>query len=370
MLKIRYISSLLVLVLLFISILLFISCNLKSPQRGGIVQKDPDFRKVGTGDGALRKPSEVATFTGVKDPALAEAEEDLSVKLDKLLDTFKVPEEGKRSIAKIKDVVVNDKIGSDKSDKNYKTYADLKFYTLLNELGAFKVKDIIKFDLKIVEAQKAALEAINNVQNLQKRQSLQVVYDNKLNNYLLYLQDLFSESSANIMSMRFTSDEYCKEFTEIEIEAKRIIANGDLYEGLSGYKKGVIDGIERIVIDGSIGKDKGYKTYTSSNFRALLNELGYFKIQKIIDFYISVSYFKGKILSNIIDSIKNEVLRTNLRTRYDDKLSEYPLHLKSLFNKSSADDVYANFINDKYIDELFVIDSEAKRIVEGQLKVT
>ncbi|BDU63402.1 hypothetical protein BOFE_09420 (plasmid) [Candidatus Borrelia fainii] len=355
MLKIRHISSLLVL------ILLFISCDLKS-QVEGIVLKDPDFRRIVTGDGALGKPSKVVTLRGVKDPALTEAEKNLGVKLDELLDTFGVSKEGKGSIFKIKDVVTDDKIGSDKSDRNYKTYTNLDFYNLLNELGADKVKNIIKYDLDIVETQKAALEAINNIQEPKKRQSLQVVYDNKLNDYLLRLKGGFSQDADNVYDW-FVGGLHINEFTAIKTEARRIIENGDIYEVLSYKESIVINGVLAIVTDGSIGIGEGYRTYTSSDFNALLNELGYAKVQKIIDFYISVN--NGRILYDVIERINDEILKENFRIRYDNKWKEYPLHLKSLFNGSSADAVYANFISSKYIDELSEIETEAKRIIEN-----
>ncbi|BDU63393.1 hypothetical protein BOFE_09330 (plasmid) [Candidatus Borrelia fainii] len=365
MLKIRHIISLLVL------ILLFISCNLKSPQRGGMIRKEPDFRRIVTGEGALRKPSEVVTLTGVEDsvPALAEVEKSLGVKLNELLDTFKVSKEGKISIFKIKDVVTDASIDS---DEGYKTYTDLDFYTLLNELGAGKVKDIIKFDLDVVKIQKAALDAINNVQNLQKKQNLQVLYNDRLDEYLLYLKGLFSKPSAdNVLAddvhFWFTNDDYDNGFTEIETEARRIIENGDVYAKLSYKEKLVIDEIREIVTNDKIGKGEDYKTYTIPDFNALLNELGSFKVLIIIRLSVDINYLKDGRLVARIDSIKDEILRKKFKTRYDDQLSKYQLNLKKVFSKSSADAVYANVISNEHINEFTEIETEVKRIVEGTI---
>ncbi|BDU63395.1 hypothetical protein BOFE_09350 (plasmid) [Candidatus Borrelia fainii] len=373
MLKIRHIISLLVL------ILLFISCNLKSPQREGIVRrgpKDPDFKKIGTGDGALGKPSEVVPLTGVRNsvpalaPTLAEVEKSLGVKLNELLDTFKVSKEGKISIVKIKDVVTDDKIGSDKrgedkSDEDYKTYTIPDFRALLNELGAARVKDIIKFDLDVVETQKAALDAINNVQNPEKKQILQVLYDNKFRDYLLFLKETFSGVTIDVIHDGFVGDYYDNEFPAIETEARRIIENGGVYEILSDHEKTLIDKIQNIITDGSIGKGEGYKTYTIPDFRALLNELGHFKVQKIIELAQYVNSLKDGRLVTRIESIKDEILREKLRVKYDDKLSKYPLHLKKVFSESSADAVYANFISNDYTNEFIMIDSQARQIIKN-----
>ncbi|BDU63401.1 hypothetical protein BOFE_09410 (plasmid) [Candidatus Borrelia fainii] len=209
-----------------------------APLRG---VEDPDFKKIVAGDGDLKKPIEVVTFTGIEDLALTEVEKNLGVKLNELLDTFGVPEEGKRSIVKIKDIVTNDKIGIDRFGvkRLSKTYTNIGFYNLLNKLGPDEVQKIIKYDLYVVEAQKAALESINDIQEPKEKQRFKVSYDDVLNDYLLCLKGLFSDIIDDIERNGFISNEYTNEytheFTETEFVFRRIIKRENLYER-SSYK--------------------------------------------------------------------------------------------------------------------------------------
>ncbi|BDU63392.1 hypothetical protein BOFE_09320 (plasmid) [Candidatus Borrelia fainii] len=325
MLKVKYYNFLLVLILLLV-----INCNLKSPRDDAVEQHLSIEGNVKT-----QKDHDTKS---------------LSVDLDKLLDTFGVSKTGKRSIVRIKDVVTNDKIGIDKRDKGYKTYTNLDFRDLLNKLGAARVQDIIKFDLKVVEAQKAALEAINNIQEPKKKQSLQVVYDDKLKDYPLHLKKLFSKSTADAVYANVINDKYVDEFPAIEAEARRIIANGDVYAKLSYKEKLVIDDIREIVTNNQIGIGEDYKTYTIPDFNALLNELGYFKVQEIVKAYSSVDKIKREVV-DIINNLKDRQLKLELRYEYSLILNSYLLHLKSVFSRLPADDVYADVISDGYIDK-------------------
>ncbi|UPA11302.1 hypothetical protein bpSLO_001155 (plasmid) [Borrelia parkeri] len=337
MLKVRYRISLLVLILL---LLLVMSCNNKGSQEAV----------------AVGGPSTIEE--NVEDPKGHDAGS-LSAELDNLLNTFGVSEAGKRSIIRIKDVVTDAGIGSIES---YRSYTNSELYTLLNDLGAAKIWEIIKADLELVKTQKEALEAINNVHKPKERQSLQVRFDSKKNEYPLHLKGLFNESDFNAVYRNVIGDKYVNEFTAIKAEATRIIKNGDVYELFSVQERVAIDEIQNIVTDASLVQD--YKTYSRDEFNNLLNSLGDVKVNEMIKAYLSVQEIQREVF-DIINNVKDEDIKRRLQARYDDKQKEYPLHLKRLFSDSIADTVYGRVISDNYVSEFVAIKEKAMQVMGG-----
>ncbi|BDU63403.1 hypothetical protein BOFE_09430 (plasmid) [Candidatus Borrelia fainii] len=123
-----------------------------------------------------------------------------------------------------------------------------------------------------------------------------------------------------------------------------------IYEVLSDQEKLVVDEIREIVTDDRIGIGEDYKTYTIPDFRALLNELGYVKVQKIIQIYLDVKKSKIEVV-DIINNLKDEELKLRLETECNNRWNNYLLRLKKLFNKFDGKTVYANFIDNGYTNE-------------------
>ncbi|AHF45650.1 BTA121 domain-containing protein surface lipoprotein [Borrelia parkeri] len=324
MLKVRYRISLLVLILL---LLLVMSCNNKGSQEAV----------------AVGGPSTIEE--NVEDPKGHDAGS-LSAELDNLLNTFGVSEAGKRSIIRIKDVVTDAGIGSIES---YRSYTNSELYTLLNDLGAAKIWEIIKADLELVKTQKEALEAINNVHKPKERQSLQVRFDSKKNEYPLHLKGLFNESDFNAVYRNVIGDKYVNEFTAIKAEAMQVMGGFDLYEGLPSREKSVVDFMRGIVTDANIGNVSDYKTYTVPEFYALLNSLGDAKIREMIKVNLDIFKIREEVEAAIA-GLTEEKVKQALNTRLADSNSEYLLSVKGAFSASVADIIYDRFVNNFYIN--------------------
>ncbi|WP_330730280.1 BTA121 domain-containing protein surface lipoprotein [Borrelia turicatae] len=325
MLKVRYCNSLLVLILL---LLLVMGCNFKSP-------KDA----AASGENSIVKKNE-------KDPKEHDTES-LNAKLDNLLNTFGISEAGKRSIVRIKDVVTDVGIGS---VEGYRNYTDSELYALLNDLGAAKIQEIIKADLELVKTQKTALEAINNVHKPKERQNLQLRFNSKRNEYPLHLKGLFNESDFNVVYSNVIGDNYVNEFTAIKEEIIQVIGDFDLYKGLSSREKSVVDYIQSVVTNANFCyANNDCKTYTLTEFYALLNSLGDAKIREMIKVNLDVFKVREEIEADIA-GLTEEKVKQALKTRLASYNNEYAFILRGAFNASGADNIYSRFMKINYIN--------------------
>ncbi len=137
---------------------------------------------------------------------------DLKVKIKELLVKFGLSDEGKQIVYKIQKIVTNPDIGKDDKAGGYKTYDDLKFYNLLDTLGALKVKEIVghylKVDRRQNEVKNAFSQAINNAAEGPLKERLQNKLDDYQDGYALRLKKLFKDDNANAVYAAFTADDY------------------------------------------------------------------------------------------------------------------------------------------------------------------
>ncbi|AHH11190.1 hypothetical protein bcCo53_001238 (plasmid) [Borrelia coriaceae] len=114
----------------------------------------------------------------------------------------------------------------------------------------------------------------------------------------------------------------------------------------------VVDNIKKIVTDPNIGVDEGYRTYNDLEFYNLLNVLGPIRLKEMIENYCEVDKRQRelqdafeRVLNNMINIKKVGQLQAVLNTNIDN----YLLQVKKLFNYFSADDVYAQIVDEDNI---------------------
>ncbi|WP_330730294.1 BTA121 domain-containing protein surface lipoprotein [Borrelia turicatae] len=380
MVKIRHISSLLVLMLL---LLLVINCDLKS-QREGIVQKNSYFRRIFTGERALRKsgkgvaltgvdsvveqrqPSEVVALTGVDKsvPKLTEEEKSLGIKPNNPLDKIWLLDKEREAVDYIQSVVTDANIGS---DKGYKTYTDLEFYNLLNELGDVKLKKIIKVHLGILQEQEKASNAILNVPSYINKQELQNRFNKHKDNYNSYLKGLFNRTTADDVYNNIIINNYNIEFNDIKEKVEGLIEVGHVYAELSDEEKSVIDGMQVIVTDENLAKSRGYMSYSDISFDNLLDNLGLLKVREMISAHLNNLKAQDEASSRAkvaIESVETPKISRRLKYLFSDYKRSYPEHLIFLFYGKDPNLVYNKVVKDLYAKNFAELETHANLIIQ------
>lgn len=329
---------LLILIVKLLLIILVMSCDVGSkmnPVIENIVAITRPLR-------GLRRSVRMRNDFGVVDS-------NLNFSLNNLLDEFQILDTERQVITYIRSVVSSPVIGW---DEDYKTYSDHEFYNMLNSLGASRVKEIIKVNSKIFQAQERATSAILNLNEDTVKQQLQDSFDTKNNEYELHLKEAFNESMSNDVYLKIVGSNYADKFDDIRHRAIELGPKG-VYVWLSVEQKKAIDYMKSIAMSSLVGEDRGLKIYTSSDFDNLLNGLGLSKVEEIIKTYNQVISAENEAYE-AIEKIKTEKFKEGLlyAVSVAHRIDSYQLHLKELFNDSTFENIYRNFIKNRYFSEL------------------
>ncbi|WP_246989985.1 BTA121 domain-containing protein surface lipoprotein [Borrelia parkeri] len=136
---------------------------------------------------------------------------------NKLCEGFSKKE--KRAVAYMRSVVTNSNIGS---VEGYKTYDDVEFNNLLHDLGVERLREIIKIHLSSHKAKNAALAAMNNAEESQKKQNLKFNFDVLRRGYSSHLKLLFHAFKADYVYHDFMGSKYAALFTNFKNEFDNI----------------------------------------------------------------------------------------------------------------------------------------------------
>nr|ALC78616.1 Hypothetical protein BTA129 [Borrelia turicatae 91E135] len=257
-------------------------------------------------------------------------------------------------IDKIRGIVTDPLIGK---YKGYRTYTDIEFNNLLNELGDNKVFAMILVYLEEQSNQDAAwleaLEAIDSVDDADFREQLRVKIDDERDNYKLHFKELFNEFLSELVYQKFMKNIcYYDKFVLIKKTAQHIIAFKKLYKKLSSVQKRGLDYIRIVVTNFNIGVL--HKTYNAIEFESLLGSLGATRVERIIDFHLNVLKAK-KDAQSAISSLPESMTRHNLQRLFDAHSNGYELHLKELFHINFPYQVYYSVARSSYVDLYFEI---------------
>lgn len=350
MMKVKCLSSLLVLILLS---LLVVSCrNFAFQERGG------------TNDEAL-------TQLGINRRFVLDAE------FNKLLDKLQLLDGEKQIMAYIRSVVTDPKIGNE----FLRTYTNLEFSNLLNALGSDKVKEIIKNHLKdckkrppVISKTQALIDRFNRNDEVKRS------FQSELNinsNYALHLKDLFSHDNPNYVYNEIMKDDCIDDLLE-EIEDAQYILNYEtLYAKLSIDDKKHLDFIRDVLIRVPVGivldPTKPFKIYSIDEFESLLGRMGVARSEEIVKIHKNILKEEENAHKALITAMEGEMKQSLLR-RFNKHQNGYRIHLMDLFvpysgsgsNKNSV--VYDAFKNSKYADEYIAIRNEALSIRVNKIR--
>ncbi|AHH08945.1 hypothetical protein baBA2_000983 (plasmid) [Borrelia anserina] len=340
--------------------------------RKGVVEVDvgkSDLKK-GTGENSV-----VKVDIGSK-KVDAELEDDIELKIQNLLDEFKLSAQQRAIIMDLKDVLTNPDIGS---DEGYRTYSREEFYDLFNHTGnvnadlAFKlnfVNSVTQNILPTFQEQKEAKEAVGNLVEYVKNrvywvggQDLAERFTLKMKEYQLVLKKIFN-LDRNIHNHGFLlSDLYghcdlaTDWFREIQKEAIRIVELMKLRE----ERKPVINYMESVLVDHP-DIAKGYRNYTKEEFDNLLVEFGAVKLKEIFNMLQVIVETEVAI-----DNISSRALRRKLERRFNDYKNRYSECLQETFDGSNVDDIYDNILrsHSNYLADIAKLKEEVPLIEEG-----
>ncbi|WP_025400367.1 BTA121 domain-containing protein surface lipoprotein [Borrelia hermsii] len=379
MVKVKSCNLLLVLMLLF---LIVISCNLKFPKdtvQGNLFEKDLRGAKLTVSNfDKLTLPfkrHEEVNFAKVNEvnevnevEKVNEVEESIEFKLDKLLGTFNIQDEGKGVIEYIRSVVTDPGIVGRSIDR---TYADSKFYNLLVSLGDARLKKIIAVHLKTVKEQNKALAVVENLNLGDLKEAFKAKIDRNTKKYKLAIEKAFnSYRNDDDIVREAVNIDYESIFIGIGKFAEDAKKGKDLCAGLFDKGKEIIESIRNILTNPDI---PGAKTYTDVDFYILLGRLGSSRATGIMKAYIRVLQEQDNAL-RAIENINEGILKLKLTKSFNEHKDAYPEHLKWLFRIFNLNDIIHSHSEvyravaeaDTYVYKFTKIKESALGVIDGQ----
>ncbi|AHH09024.1 BTA121 domain-containing protein surface lipoprotein [Borrelia anserina] len=300
-----------------------------------------------------------------------ELEDDIDLKIQNLLDEFKLSAQQKESIMDLKDVLTNPDVGS---DEGYKTYSREEFYDLFNHTGnvnadsTFKLNFfnlVTKYVIPVFQEQKEARGVIRDIEYQGKNLGLEEKFTLKIQEYQLGLKKIFSyDANSDFLSSSFLfnlhghCDLATDWFREIQKEAVQIVEVMQLCE----RRQTVIDYIKSeltypYIIDGS------YNSYNEEQFYCLLVKFSATKLEDICN-VLQVIVETGVAIANI----KTEGMRETLGSRFNGYKNLYAKRLRETFSLDNVDDIYTDILrfHSNYLVDIIKIKEKAIFIAEGE----
>ncbi|UPA17083.1 hypothetical protein bcCo53_001252 (plasmid) [Borrelia coriaceae] len=315
---------------LLMIILALTNCNQGSNAKSG-----------GTGGG---KDDPVLTNVGDQDN-----KGDLKVKLKDLLIKFKLSDAERQIVHKIQEVVTNPDIGK---AGGYKTYDDLKFYNLLKDLGALKVKEIIVECLKVDNHQESGKEefnqAINNVPAPYLKERLQSDLGTYNYKYVLELKKYFSNDNANYVYDAIIKNYVAEATREIDDQLNRFVRIDYGHSGVLKHIENAVaiylkldDGESKVIgelRDLVTSPSQDYKTYTVKDFDSLISALGVVRVKEIVRAYNTYAE-DYEIMKRDIEKLKDTKYKSEFEKRLESAKESLKLERRKFFTKFGADGI-------------------------------
>ncbi|WP_025406873.1 BTA121 domain-containing protein surface lipoprotein [Borrelia hermsii] len=248
-----------------------------------------------------------------------------------------------------------------------RTYTDSEFYSMLGNLGEENLIRLIKvhsYEFELVEELKESiLAAIGAVKGETLKDDLKIRFNNS-NDYPLYLKSLFrGQFTFEQLFAQLLGGNYTRELDKFKRDAFSVVMGEELYAELSVDGREVIDYIQSVVTDLSLEEAPGDKTYTDAEFYALLGNLGYDNLNRIIRVHIDTFEALNRAL-RAIKRVKEKESKKDLRDRFDIEEGTYAGLLKKAFSEDTLGSVYNRVIKINYEkDKLTQIRADAKRII-------
>ncbi|ETZ18018.1 hypothetical protein BDCR2A_01213 [Borrelia duttonii CR2A] len=347
--------------LLLLLVLMVIDCNLKSPKvLNSEIPSNMGF--------VSRKSLEQNSLFNTFEDFLENSVEIKDVDVNKLLDKFKISDEGKELVSYIKKILCDPDIVDKKSD--YKIYTKSEFCNLLNNLGSdgvYELKKHLWWSYSLLKKAEAAVKAINNNVYSIEIAELQFKLDLNKNAYHLSLGKIFSESHIGDIYDNIVNYEnrFVKSFVDIQQSALGMIdsENPDvksfvkLTEGLSSDEQNAIKYIKQIIVDSNTSACQFCMEYSDDGFDALLGNWTFSQIQRLARMCLKYLEMRDDIEYKInnLDKIEEIEATKEVQNRIKSVLTflkdsfifswstfkdKYPQYLQSLFSKSTAAEVY------------------------------
>ncbi|BDU63407.1 hypothetical protein BOFE_09470 (plasmid) [Candidatus Borrelia fainii] len=139
--------------------------------------------------------------------------------------------------------------------------------------------------------------------------------------------------------------------------------------GIFDDERDVINNIQIVITDPSIGSDQGYKTYDIDEFYNLLGGLGSLKLRDIIQFHSNALEVQAQAeikARSAIDNVKGDVLKRRLEDMFNQHRDYCLSYLKWLFNDPTPDTVHFRVINDNYVDKFSKIKDRIQSVIEDE----
>ncbi|AHH04082.1 Hypothetical protein BHY_1131 (plasmid) [Borrelia nietonii YOR] len=351
--------------LLFILILLVISCNLKS--------------KEGAAGGAS-----VSVATVDKDLSRAkrdDKQETIDVKFDQLLSTFKLQGEEVELVKYIRSAVTDSDVGT----SGDKTYTDLEFYNLLVNLGDARLKGIIAAYLGPFKERKEAQLAIDNLNGATLKRELQELQDwlkSEEDFYLSELRRVFNGTTPDSVHDKAINSNYSGQFPNIKASAEGVMEFERLYASFSADEQEGIDYIRDVATNPNIGDPMTSITHSHTEFdrsflwlRDVLKDI---KLREMIQVHSKRIKEEMPAALNVIGSLKAYTLIVGLgfdatvaTLELDDDFydieDKYQLYVKDLFCNDlySAEQQYAGFMEANEFD-FIKLKADAESALKGK----
>ncbi|ANF34470.1 hypothetical protein A7978_05005 (plasmid) [Borrelia turicatae] len=380
MFKVRYFSELSILISFLLLILLVISCDLDSSEdfvtslfgKGSVIEREYEnlvqkYLKELVEEPTEGLAEESRVFTAMDIDTCVEEQFDL--KLKNLLDNFGISDKGRKAVGYMYLVTT---AGNSDDFLMFKQYTSDEFFNLLEQLGAERLKDMIKAffsDLRVLSEYRLRVkEILKNIKRDSIRQKLEgeLAWYEESTAYPYYLRWAFKDSNPDVVyaQVMYVGPSYV--VGRIYSEAKSILKIENVYseqhlEQPSESEWKIIDYIRDILIDEKIAQNKNYKTYTIAEFYNLLGDLDVTKIREIISRTqeILTAYEDAKVAISDINDLR---LRQDFSNRLKKRVSAYGRTLKGVFNKSDINAIYRAAVKSRFIDEFALIQDEAKLI--------
>ncbi|ACH93926.1 BTA121 domain-containing protein surface lipoprotein [Borrelia duttonii] len=360
---------------LLVSLVLIISCNLKSSD----LAKDGKGLENSFGKSVVVGPLyEVNRFVdepfsprveydtpavrkGVEEMGMGIDIGDMDVELDNLLTRLNIQKEDRDVFVYLKKVLCDPTITDDQGV--YKTYTVSEFHDLLDSWGAGQVSVIRSKLIRVFTSLKASRVLIGDCRNNILKQGLlnRLMFVKK--EYERYLKKVFDSSDFSIIkvSLEYHNPYYGK-FELIEIDASNFKDLTDVRDRYSAFvdddQKGIQE-IRNILTSANIARGQNLKTYSDDEFDILFSSWSNYQLKRVVrmhlgymrrarDVKVQIGYFDNMKNIDATTELKDRLVTslTTWKLKLEDTLSQkdsgYPEYLKQIFNKSTAVEIYDN----------------------------
>ncbi|AHH12917.1 Hypothetical protein BHO_0004400 (plasmid) [Borrelia hermsii YBT] len=296
-----------------------------------------------------------------------DAEENIEVKLTKLLGTFKLQsDEIKEGVKYIQSVLTNPSIGK---KSGFKTYTNDEFYSILVDLGELRLKEIIEFHLKSLKLQKEVGAAIDKIAREEVRQSFKGEFDDFNEQYKFYLKDAFQSYEPNKISsmISFKNDsmkEWADNFNYLGLKSLKLIEIEAQNKELSEEELRVIELVRSVVTNSDIGSTEGYKTHSNVRFYSILGTLGPSKVKEMIE-KLKVRFRALADVRGVIKDINLKPARDELELACNNYEDLFKLSIKRAFNQYPVEYIHDDVIHGNWhMGKVLMIQKRATRFME------